>query len=276
MRATLLVILLFSPAGSGLASPADGLRDAENSYLYGDYPRVIRKLTPLVEPDILLPEPNQQARAYELLGLAHYFVDDQAASQKFFERLIRLRPDRRLDPVLIPPPAVAFFEEIKASLAKEIASTREALRKEQEAEEERRRRALSTEVVREVRINSQLEAVLPFGVGQFQNEDETLGYAFLTAEVIAISTSVGLYLGIENMRRPDGRFASEDLGRVESLQYGQLTAGWLAVALVALGAAHALYNFEPRSKILSPPLPSPPPLRGPSPEVLPGQLTWHY
>jgi len=62
VRALLLVILVLATASTTLAAPADGLRDAENSYLYGDYPRVIRKLTPLVDPDIMLPEPEQQAQ----------------------------------------------------------------------------------------------------------------------------------------------------------------------------------------------------------------------
>ncbi len=275
MRALLLVILVLATASTTLAAPADGLRDAENSYLYGDYPRVIRKLTPLVDPDIMLPEPEQQARAYELLGLAHYFVDDQGNAKKFFQRLIRLRPDRRLDPVLVPPPVVAFFEQIKASLAQEIEATREALRKEKEAEEARRRRALATLVVSEVQVNSQLEAMLPFGIGQFQNRDKTLGYVFLASEILAIGTSAGLYLGIESMRRPDGRFGSEDLDQVEMMQYGQLTAGWLAVALVALGAAHALYHFEEQLPIDTLKAPPNPP-RSPSNGFQPGQLTWHF
>ena len=171
---------------------------------------------------------------------------------------------------------MAFFENIKNSLAQEIAATREALRKEKQAEEERRRRAMSTQVVREVRVNSQLEAILPFGVGQFQNQDDTLGYVFLASEILAIGVSAGLYIGIETMRRPDGRFDGEDLERVEAMQYGQLTAGWVTVALIALGAGHALYNFEPqtslRTRSISPAAVPSQPVDGSAP----GQLSWHF
>ena len=166
MRAPVLVILgVMVWATTVLSAPKDELRDAENSYLYGDYPRVVEKLTPLVEPDILLPDPDQQARAYELLGLAHFFLDEPPKAKKFFERLIRFRPDRTLDPVLVPPPVVSFFDGIKASLAEEIAATREALRKQKLAEAERLRRAKEKQISR-IRVNSQVVAALPFGAGQ--------------------------------------------------------------------------------------------------------------
>ena len=104
------------------AGPSEDLRDAENSYLYGDYPRVIRKVTPLVEPDILIPAEKDLTRAYELLGLAHFFLDEKKRSRIYFEKLIRMRPGANLDPVLVPPPAVAFFQAIKTEHCRMIRS----------------------------------------------------------------------------------------------------------------------------------------------------------
>jgi hypothetical protein len=146
------------------------------------------------------------------------------------------------------------------------------LRKQKLAEAERQRRAKETQISR-IRVNSQVVAALPFGAGQFQNGDDTLGSVFLATELVAIGTSVGLYIGIERMRRADGRFAQEDVDRVEAFQYGQLSSGWLAIGVMALGVAHALYNFEP-VKVLREPQPEPP--GSTTPGVGPTQFTWRF
>ena len=73
------------------AGPAEELRDAENSYLCGDYDRVVRKIIPVIEPDLLLSDENKIARAYELVGLAAFFLEDKESARRQFEKLIRLR-----------------------------------------------------------------------------------------------------------------------------------------------------------------------------------------
>ena len=64
---TYLFFFVCLHGGHIYAGPAEELRDAENSYLYGDYDRVVRKIIPVIEPDLLLSDENKIARAYELL-----------------------------------------------------------------------------------------------------------------------------------------------------------------------------------------------------------------
>ena len=220
------------------------LRDAENSYLYGDYARVTRTLTPLVEPDIRLVAANDQARAYELLGLAHFFLDDPTNARKFFSRLVQFRPDFRINPVLVPPHVVAFFDEVRASLEAEIEATRAELRRQREAEEEARRRASVRELYFERRVNSRFVAAMPLGIGQFQNGDAGLGTLFLGAELLSAGLSVGFFLAVEDLRQPDGLFARDDVARARALQTAQLISGGIALGVTALGIAQALWAFD--------------------------------
>lgn len=252
----LLPPALLAPA-TAHATPEDELRDAENSYLYGDYPRVIAKLTPIVEPDILLADPEDLVRAYELLGLASFFLDRTDAARTWFERLIRFRPDARLNPVLVPPPAVAFFDDIRAALADEIAAMREALRRQQAEEEERRRRALLTQVRVETRVNSRLVASLPFGAGQFQNGDTALGYTLLATQAATSITSLACFLAIEDLRLPTNRFDRADIDRVETLRDVQVWTGAIALVLMAGGIVHAWATFVDEAPLREIALPPP-------------------
>ncbi len=224
------------------ADPERELADAENSYLYGDYPRVVRKLTPLVEPDVLLVSATDQAQAYELLGLAHFFLDQRELARKYFERLIKFRPDYELNPVLVPPPVVAFYGELHETLADEIKRRRDELRRQEEAEQERRR--LASTIVYERRLNSRFVASMPFGMGQFQNEDPGLGALFLGTELLATGLSFGFYLAVLDLRAEDGTFARGDVARAESLQQAQLVSGGIALALVLGGILEAHLAFD--------------------------------
>lgn len=239
------------------ATPEDELRDAENNYLYGDYPGVIAKLTPLVEPDILLAAPEDLARAYELLGLSSFFLDRTDAARGWFERLIRYRPDARLNPVLVPPPAVSFFDDIRADLADEIAAMRDALRQQQEEEAERRRRASLLQIRVETRVNSRVVATVPFGAGQFQNGDTTLGYVFLGTELAATATSIGCYLAFVDLRQSDYRFARADAARAEALRSAYVWSGAIALTLMVGGVVHAWATFVEEAPLRETTLPPP-------------------
>ena len=276
MRGAALVGLMgvAALAAPAHATPEDDLRDAENSYLYGDYPRVITKLEPLVEPDILLAGPDDLARAYELLGLSTFFLDRPKDARMWFERLIRFRPDMRLNPVLVPPPAVSLFDDVRESLADEIARMQEALRKQRKEEEERKRLEQLTRVKVETQVNSRLVASLPFGIGQFQNDQAALGYTLLATQVAAGATSIGCFVAIENMRQSDGFFDRSDVDNVRTLQQVQLWTGGAALVLMVGGVIHAWLTFRdevPLREIALPPA-------GQKPARLPGDglLRWTF
>ncbi len=240
-----LVCLLAAPC-SVWAGPNEDLRDAENSYLYGDYPRVIRKVTPLVEPDIRIPAERDLGRAYELLGLAHFFLDEKERSRIYFEKLIRMRPGANLDPVLVPPPAVAFFQAIKTELSDELERKREALRKAQLAEQKRLLNERTLLIEREIQSSSRLVSILPFGAGQFQNQDPLLGYALMTSQLAAIMASMTFFFSVENLRQDDGRFHPNDIELARDYQAVQISFAGVAIALMLGGAIEAWQSFKPK------------------------------
>lgn len=247
--ARLLVFLLSLLPLAAWAGPRDELRDAENWFTFGDFENVVRKLTPVVEPTPLLADRKDLARAYELLGLSSFYLRREAEARKHFERLVRLEPEKQLDPFLVPPPAINFFEDIRRTLAAEIAKEKEALQKQRAEEEERRRQANLVVEKTELRRNSRFVAAMPLGAGQFQSGDVTLGSILLGSQVLLAGLSIGFYGAVENLRQPSGRFAHTDFSRAEAYQAAQLACGYAALLVGAGGILHAQLAFQDDTQV---------------------------
>ena len=154
----------------------------------GEYARVVSLLEPLVVPEIQLEDPEQIFRSYKLLGEAYLYEGKRDQAADAFLKMLELRPSYRLGLELDPPEIVAFFNQIRrenqASLAEIEAHRRNAA-------------ALAaprpTPVVH-LRHNSLAVAFLPFGAGQFQNDQNRKAWAFLTLESALAGVSVGAFL----------------------------------------------------------------------------------
>lgn len=225
--------------------------DGKNSYLYGDFTKVIKFLGPLFSKGDALPdglELGKAREALEMLGLAHFYLGDETAAAEIFEKLIVIDEDRSLNPVTAPPEAIAFYKRIKADFKGDIARRRKIF----EDEQDRRRKAeaeLNQRVIQvESRRNSQLVALVPFGVGQFQNGDSAWGGVFLGTELVATSLSVAFFFAAENLRQSDGFYDRQDVGRARAYRVAQFATGGAAVALMVGGIIHAWATFKPNTR----------------------------
>lgn len=243
MRSLLLILLLFGPAH---ADPAADYQKGRNAYLYGDFKKTIQLLDPLVGADpVELVDAEKANLALEMLGLSRYYLGEEEAAKVVFERLILREPDRALSPITAPPEAVALYDALKGELQAEIDRRREAIEKARAEQAERDR----LYVREEFRYNSRVLAVLPLGIGQFQNDDDLWGGLFLGGELIAIALSVSFLLAAEDLRNANGLYDRADIANARNLQTAQLVSGGVAAALMIGGAIHALVNFQEREKI---------------------------
>ncbi|MEE2645228.1 MAG: hypothetical protein VYD19_09875 [Myxococcota bacterium] len=180
--------------------------------------------------------------SYSYLGLAHFYLNNQALARRSFTALIFFQPEHQLDPVQVPPEAVSFFNTIRESLTEELVA-RQALLQGRGAQKES---VALRETILERQVNSPLVAVLPFGVGQFQNGDTFSGQVFLLTELLTAGLSAGFFWYIESKRGRDGRFPREELSGLKQAQQAQLLTGGLSLGLMLVGAAHALLTFQPQ------------------------------
>ena len=213
-----------------LPSAVEAMNRARVTFEYGDYPQASKLLAALVEAG-RFESASLRAEAYRLLGLSLFYQGRKGEAYSAFLEYLYLDPDAQLDPFFVPPAAVSFFDQVKKEAEPKLAPIRAQKRAEQEArqksateeaerrrqrelEEERRRlQQLTPPVERRVVQHEFWVSMMPFGIGQLQNGDRTLGMVLATAQVIAGASSAGSALLIEELRDTStGRFSNTGPG----------------------------------------------------------------
>ena len=176
---------------------ADTLADFEkgrSSYEGGRYDEAATKFRDMLSPGAERLEPwlLEKVRTYYAACLIALGRFKEADAQ--IEAILRVNPAGRPDPVVFPSAVLDRFIEVAARIRKDLEADaqrradEEKLRKEKEAEEKRKERERVAELEKlarqEVHVthNSRWFALVPFGVGQFQNRQTGLGVTFLGTE----------------------------------------------------------------------------------------------
>jgi len=255
-----------------LPSAVEAMNRARVTFEYGDYPQASKLLAALVEAG-RFESASLRAEAYRLLGLSLFYQGRKGEAYSAFLEYLYLDPDGQLDPFFVPPAAVSFFDQVKKEAEPKLAPIRAQKRAEQEArqksateeaerrrqrelEEERRRlQQLTPPVERRVVQHEFWVSMMPFGIGQLQNGDRTLGMVLATAQVIAGASSAGSALLIEELRDTStGRFSSNGPGSTpyrtaERLNVVKWVGAGIFYALWAAGAIHAAIRFQPEEQL---------------------------
>jgi tetratricopeptide (TPR) repeat protein len=273
-----LVLLAVSlSAASARADDGAELERAKASYDAGRYAEGVERFREILDPSsanaVHEPLAVERARAYLAACLIAVGRNDEADAE--IEKVIRNNPVYSPDAVAFPGKVVDRFIEIKSRLKGEIEAAfraRTAAEQAAKVRAERQQReyldSLQRLASQETLIvrHSRLIAMIPFGVGQFQNGQDGLGYVFLVAEsalaVTSIVSSV-VYSQLisdyidENPAKVDYAKSNSQLDTAYNVNIYS-TAGLAAVALA--GIIHAQATFVPETQeIRMRPLPPPPP-----------------
>jgi hypothetical protein len=295
----LLALLLALPLAAH-AQPDGGaeLAAIRSAFEYGKYAEVLERAVARIDRG-RLDEPSL-VELHRLAGLAAFNLGRREDSARHLRALLRLEPDYGLDPFVVPPPAIAFFEQLRSELRSELALIRQEKRLRQEREraeaaqrerervetEERRRRVeeLSRQVtVRTVERRSFVVNFVPFGAGQFQQGRTSLGVIFAATEGALAVSSILAYFAYDNLfddvtltvsdrdsptgtRQVTARFIptakADQRDAWELVKYGSAIGFY---AMYALGVADALYHHQDevvRTGIETLPAPPPAPSSG--------------
>ncbi|HUJ24846.1 MAG TPA: tetratricopeptide repeat protein [Myxococcales bacterium] len=270
----LLVALLLAQATEDTEARAavDAMNRARATFEYGDYPQASKLLSQLVETGRFESAPLR-AEAYRLLGLSLFYQGRKGEAYSAFLEYLYLDPDAELDPFYVPPAAVSFFENVKKEAEPKLAPLRaqkraeqdaqkraaaeEAERKKQREEEEQRKRLLELQpnIERRVVQHEFWVTMMPFGIGQLQNGDRTLGIALATGQVIAGAASAGSALLIEGLRdSTTGKFDNTGAGgtpyrTAQRLDVVKWVGAAVFYALWVGGAIHAAVRFQPEEQL---------------------------
>jgi hypothetical protein len=200
------------------------LRDASAALDAGAYQRaadLARGVT--ANPDVPAPD---RAEAWRLYGLASFFLGQHADAERAFLAYLKLEIDGRLDPALVPPEAIVFFEDVRARHAAE-------LRKYRPGPERRRYRALN---------------LLP-PAGQFQNGHRVKAWVLTGVGGLALATNLGTYAVLRSWcDESTGVCTSGDesrTGPARTLRTINATSGVLFLGVVVYGVFDGFRHFRP-------------------------------
>ncbi len=219
--------------------PADAITEtllaAADAVSQGNYERAVSLALPVATaPDVAAVD---RAEAWRLLGLARFFLERLDGAESAFVSYLQLEFDGRLDPALVPPEAVVFFEDVRARHAAELRAYRPKAK-----ERTKRYRVLN---------------LLP-PIGQFQNGHRTKGWILLGSGAVLLSANIGSYLILQAWcDQSTGVCQSGTTSRTDSarlLRIANVTTGALFIGVALYGIYDGFLNFprmQPHSSHIS-------------------------
>jgi hypothetical protein len=209
--------------------------------------------------------------AYRMLGIAELKLGDPAQARAAFVSLLSLDPDYALDPFLVEPKVVEFFDAVKLEHEPALAPLRErrrALEEQRRLADEAKKRLLQEEQARTgpptkvIRVQERLRLFnwMPFGAGQFQNGQVAKGTAIAAAEIVFGATNLTAILLHNQIAQDPARRCSPSqtagcshppytdadrqlLTRIDTVKYVSAGLFW---AVYAYGVIDAHIHFLPR------------------------------
>lgn len=244
----LLGVSVKSPVYAQDRSPEDELKDAINSYEYGDLAKAIKQLRAL-----LFPRPGklrtraQRAQASRYLGFA-YFSDRKrfpttdprrkaylTQARRFLEEYILFNPFlQSLDPAYYPPDLVRFYTQLRQDVLRERPFL---LRRT--PEKNIQNQVLVLRVTRQIKQANPFLIPLPFGVPQFENGHLLKASLIAGGSVVALAMNVASFLVVDAMVIKSGPGA----GQFRSSADANAAFAWQIVQFSAIGIFGALWVY---------------------------------
>jgi tetratricopeptide (TPR) repeat protein len=226
------------------------------------------------------------------LGASYLFLGELQRAEDEFERLLRMDPEYILDPLGFPEEVQRLFARVKTRLDSERRVAEDERRREEDRTrvaqtrrdtEERERwvrltQLAETEHVREIR--SRWIALVPFGLGQFQNGHVSLGAILAVSEGSLFAIAAVSWAVHENLRGQTPVESERDEYNLteRATRYTNQISFAMFVALAITGVIDAQVRFQD-SREYERKRPLPPEL-SPAPEVSLGlgsaQLRLHF
>jgi hypothetical protein len=248
-----------SCTGVAHADDATAIDSAINSYDTARWDECAERFK-IVLASPTLREVTQKNRARMYYAACLVSLKREKEADKQLEQIVR-------DDILYVPDKVAFssrvldrFTETRVRLRDEIAEKeKEKILAEiaaRKAEEERKKRAqerverlerLATEEIAD-KQSSRLVALVPFGIGQFQNRQKALGWVFFGTEAALATTTIVTHLLSGSIQRQSQEANADRLAARSLNDQVVLTnrVAFGAFAAVALGGiVHAQITFVP-------------------------------
>jgi tetratricopeptide (TPR) repeat protein len=263
--ALLLAAMVLLAGGVVHADELTEFEKGRNSFSGGRYEEAVERFAQMLDAShaeaLESPQLIEQARIYRaasLIALGRLSEADQE-----IETILRANPGAYPDPVIFPGVVLDRFTDVRGRIRQELEDRarekarqeRLRLEREQARQQRERDRVLKLEQLAQQELhvvrNSRWVAAIPFGVGQFQNQQPVTGWSLLLGEAALATTSVvtaAIALDLQS-RGTEPNVDKADLNSRISTMKTVNHLSFAAFAIVAAGGVvHAQLTFEPYRK----------------------------
>ncbi len=239
----LIPLWLLLLAGAAAANPTQELALARSQFERGQYQKVVDALAPQLYPRALLRDDDELKEAHYLLGAAQFFLDRRDKARQEFIALLYLDPKKELDPAVESPEVYAFFEGVKGELRQKLE---ELKREKEKAEADKNKPAQERVITRTVTEPSPIGNFVPFGYGQFRNDQPAKGTFFLVSEAVTGGASLFLFTFQAVQYGIPSKVPSEDKDLVRTIQITQIVTGGLFLIFYGWGVVDSFAYQKPK------------------------------
>jgi hypothetical protein len=256
-----LLALFFFPRVV-LANELDDFQQARQAYESQDYALSAKLFEDLIggaTPKLSNRALQLESRKY--LGASYLFLGRFQDAEKEFGNLLREDKSYKLDPMAFPAEVQNTFNLVRQRLGwEEVQVEREKKRTEQLArqrdEEDAARKRQSLNRLAELaqnqtveRVNSRWIAMIPFGVGQYQNNHPNAGTFFLVTESSLLTLHIVSYFIHQDL---EGQTPTKDkLGEARVAEKAFRYTNWISLGVfgvvVIAGIVDAQIRFNPKT-----------------------------
>lgn len=226
------------------STPSDDLDRAREAYRNGQYSAALPLFNALLyPPPPRLASPRDLTDAYLALGVCRFETGDAAGAKREFEQALGIDPTSSIDPLIVTDQGARdAFNETKLDM-----KARE--RAEAEAKHRAELRQIRNGMVG-VEPHSLVIALLPFGLGQFQNNQATKGTIFAATQGATFATSLGIWYYLVNQYGIRSTHVPlDDANTVLWLQRAEIGTGIAFFGLWAWSAIDAYRHYKPSTQV---------------------------
>lgn len=254
-----LVLALVTWAPAAQANEFDRFQRARSAYEVLDYELASDLFQELVGGEVpSLTNRSLVLESRKYLAASWLFLGRAEEAKHEVERLLRDEPEYVLDPMAFPDELQRLFSRVQAELAQE----RERIQAEQERDaraaqaaaterktHDARRLARLVELAETERVletRSRWVALVPFGIGQFENGHDSLGIALAVSEGLLLSAAVASFLLHESLRdeRPSEADREDAIFAEKAFRYSNQISMGLFAAVAVVGIVDAQVRFR--------------------------------
>ncbi len=262
---TLAIVGLALASSSAHADEFQEFQQAREAYRNQNYSLAVKHFETLVGGEL----PRMQNKPLRLesrkyLGASYLFLKRKKDAIEQFRKLLLEDPDYQLDPLSFPAQVVETFDQVKVDVVSHMK--KEADAKEQSALKGHEKEIMARlergdrlqeliDLAEEERVeqrNSRWVAMIPFGVGQFQNDHDNLGTALAIIEGVLAVVSIASFIIYQTIDIPTQiagqpeSDAHQDAVTAENAWYvTNLASTGLFVAVAVAGIIDAQARFKP-------------------------------